>query len=97
MTPSGPTVQVLPQRNKPFEVFQQDQGVCTQYAASQVQGQASRANALAAGGAVLGTVLGAGLGAAVGRGGGAAVGAAGVLTYFAPAAAKLLREAGTTQ
>lgn len=77
VTPLGPTVQVLPQRNKPFEAFQQDQGVCTQYAASQVQGQASRANYLAAGGTVLGTVLGAGLGAAVGRGGGAAVGAAG--------------------
>jgi len=77
VTPAGPTVQVLPERNKPFEVFAQDQGVCTQYATGQVQGQAKRANVLAAGGAVLGTVLGAGLGAAVGNGTGAAVGAAG--------------------
>ncbi len=77
VTPAGPTAQVLPAQNKPFEIFQQDQSVCTQYAAQQTHGQAQRANVLAIGGAVLGTVLGAGLGAAVGRGGGAAVGAAG--------------------
>lgn len=77
VTPSGPTVQVLPGRNKPFEAFQQDQAICTQYSTGQVRGQAQRANTMAVGGAVLGTVLGAGLGAAVGRGGGAAVGAAG--------------------
>ena len=76
-TPLGPTVQVLPAPNKPFEVFQQDQAVCAQYAASQVQGQAQRANNQAIGGAVLGTVLGAGLGAAIGGGRGAAIGAAG--------------------
>ena len=75
-TPLGPTVQVLPAPNKPFEVFQQDQAVCTQYAASQVQGQAQLANNQAVGGALLGTVLGAGLGAAIGRGRGAAIGAA---------------------
>ena len=75
-TPLGPTVQVLPAPGKPFEQFAQDQSVCTQYATSQVQGQAERANSTAVGGAVLGTVLGAGLGAAVGRGYGAGVGAA---------------------
>jgi hypothetical protein len=75
-TPLGPTVQVLPRRGKPFEVFQQDQAICTQYAASTVQGQAERANGQAVGGAVLGTLLGAGLGAAVGRGRGAGIGAA---------------------
>ena len=75
-TPLGPTVQVLPAPSKPFEVFQQDQAVCTQYASSQVQGQAEQANNQAIGGALLGTVLGAGLGAAIGRGRGAAIGAA---------------------
>jgi hypothetical protein len=75
-TPMGPTVQVLPKPGKPFAEFQQDQAQCTQYAASQVQGQAEAANNRAVGGAVLGTVLGAGLGAAVGRGYGAGVGAA---------------------
>ena len=73
--PLGPTVQVLPAQGKPFEQFQQDQGVCTQYASSQVAGQSERANTNALGGAVLGTVLGAGLGAAVGGGRGAAIGA----------------------
>ena len=76
MTPMGPTAQVYPQRGKPFEVFQQDQYVCKQYAQGQVAGQAERANQLAVGGAVLTTVLGAGLGAAVGGGHGAAIGAA---------------------
>jgi len=74
--PMGPTVQVLPQRGKPFEVYQQDVAVCTQYAGSTVQGQAERANGQAVGGAVLGTILGAGLGAAVGGGRGAGIGAA---------------------
>ena len=74
-TPLGPTVQVLPAPNRPFEAFQQDQGYCTQYATSQVQGQADRANTRAVGASVIGTVLGAGLGAAIGGGRGAAIGA----------------------
>ncbi len=74
--PQGPTVQVLPGRGKSFEAFQVDNAVCTQYAASAVQGQAERANGQAVGGAVLGTLLGAGLGAAVGGGRGAGIGAA---------------------
>ncbi len=78
-TPMGPTVAILPAPGKPFELFQQDQAVCTQYAGSMVRGQAERANNMAVGSAVLGTVLGAGLGAAVGgrhAGRGAAIGAA---------------------
>lgn len=74
--PMGPTVQVLPRRGKPFEVFAQDDAACRQYAAYTVQGQAERANGQALGGAVLGTVLGAGLGAAIGGGRGAGIGAA---------------------
>lgn len=74
--PMGPKVQVMPAANKPFEVFQQDQATCKQYAADQVGGQAEAANEKAVGTAVLGTALGAGLGAAVGDGHGAAVGAA---------------------
>ena len=56
--------------------FAADQEVCRNYASSQLQTQAERANANAVGGAVLGTVLGAGLGAAVGGGRGASIGAA---------------------
>ena len=73
--PQGPTVAVMPGPNKPFEVFQQDQILCKDYANSQVAGQADRANERALGAAAIGTVLGAGLGAAVGGGRGAAIGA----------------------
>ena len=75
-TPLGPRVQVMPGPNKPFEVFQQEQAMCKQYAENQVAGQADAANTRAVGEAVIGTVLGAGLGAAVGGGRGAGVGAA---------------------
>jgi hypothetical protein len=75
-TPMGPTVQVMPGRGKPFDVFAQEQQSCMQYASQMVAGQAQQANTMGAGAAVLGTVLGAGLGAAVGGGRGAAIGAA---------------------
>ena len=75
-TPMGPTVQVLPAPNKPFEVFQQEQDTCKQYAQSQVAGQADASNQRAVGSAALGTLLGAGLGAAIGNHQGAGVGAA---------------------
>jgi peptidoglycan hydrolase-like protein with peptidoglycan-binding domain len=75
-TPMGPTVPVMPAANKPFEVFQQDQLVCKQFADQQVGGQAESANTKAIGGAAIGTLLGAGLGAAIGGGQGAGIGAA---------------------
>ncbi len=73
--PLGPTVQVLPASNKPFEVFQNDQAICKQYADQQIAGEVDRANERGVGAAVLTTALGAGLGAAVGGGRGAAIGA----------------------
>lgn len=74
--PMGPSIAVMPAPNKPFEVFQQDQGVCSQYASQQVSGGAEQANSNAFETAVIGTILGAGLGAAIGGGPGAAIGAA---------------------
>ncbi len=74
--PMGPRVAVMPAPNKPFEVFQQDQAVCTNWANQQTAGQAQDANNRAVGTAVIGTILGAGLGAAIGGGSGAAIGAA---------------------
>jgi hypothetical protein len=76
MTPSNPTVAVLPGAGKSFDAFAADQAVCKQYASAQVAGQAQQANNLGVGTAVLGTVLGAGLGAAIGGGNGAGIGAA---------------------
>jgi hypothetical protein len=73
--PTGPTIAVMPGPNKPFELFQQDQILCKDYANGQVSGDAERANNRALGAAAIGTVLGAGLGAAVGGGRGAAIGA----------------------
>jgi uncharacterized protein YcfJ len=75
-TPMGPTVQVMPGPNKPFDVFQSDQSVCKQFAEQAVAGQAENANTRGVGAAALTTVLGAGLGAAIGGGQGAAIGAA---------------------
>jgi len=74
--PMGPTVQVMPAANKPFQMFTQEQAECKNYAQTQVQGQADSANNKAVGAALLGAALGAGLGAAVGGGRGAGVGAA---------------------
>jgi outer membrane lipoprotein SlyB len=74
--PMGPTVQVMPSSTKPFQVFQQEQGQCKQYAQSQIAGQAEAANNAAVGSAVLGTLLGAAAGAAIGNHQGAGVGAA---------------------
>jgi hypothetical protein len=73
--PTGPTVRVLPAPNKPFQVFQEEDGYCRNYASSQVAGDADKANNDTLLDAGIGTILGAGLGAAVGGGRGAAVGA----------------------
>lgn len=74
--PLGPTIAAMPGEGRSFELFEEDQAVCKQYASQQVAGQAEEANAQAIGAGVLGTALGAGLGAAAGGGHGAAVGAA---------------------
>ena len=75
-TPMGPTVHVLPQAGKPFEVFASESTYCKQYAESQVHDQADAANQRGLVEGIAGTALGAGLGAALGGGRGAAVGAA---------------------
>lgn len=74
--PAGPTVQVLPGANKPFEKFQEDQILCKSYAHDQVAGQSETANERALAGTLIGAALGAGVGAATGGGHGAGVGAA---------------------
>jgi len=78
--PLRPSVGVMPAPNKPFAVFQQDQGACQQYAEQQVGGPdaANAANRQVAGGAIVGTLLGAAAGALLTpwNGHGAAPGAA---------------------
>lgn len=86
-TPTGPTVAVMPGPGKPFEVFQEDNAYCKQYASTQISGAPSGAKQVATGavagavvGAVAGTLLGdsrnaAGAGAATGALFGTAAGA----------------------
>lgn len=86
-TPMGPTVQVMPPPNEPFQAFVADQDTCKKYAASQVAGQADAANKRAVGGALLTAALGSAVGGAVGGGNAAAVGAAGGASAGAAAGA----------
>lgn len=66
--PTGPSVSVMPGPGKPFEVFQNDDAVCRQYAQQQIGGASpgETANQNLAAGAAVGTLAGAGLGAAIG-------------------------------
>ncbi|HTZ18897.1 MAG TPA: YMGG-like glycine zipper-containing protein [Dissulfurispiraceae bacterium] len=69
--PTGPSVMALPGQGKPFEVFQEDDAVCRQWAAQQIgQTPQETVNNSTATGAVVGTAVGAGLGAAIGAAGG---------------------------
>src|SRR5690348_9236056 len=66
--PAGPSVLVLPGKDKSFAQFQQDDASCRQFAAAQT-GDASPADAAnnsTATSAAVGTVLGAAAGAAIG-------------------------------
>jgi len=65
--PTGPSVAVMPAQGKPFEVFQNDNAVCMQYARAQVGDDPQHAGqtelaASAATGAVIGAAAGAALG-----------------------------------
>lgn len=73
--PQGPTVPVMPAPNKPFQVFQEDQAICNQYAQQVIGPAQQQLQNQQVGSALIGTALGAGLGAAVGGGRGAAIGA----------------------
>jgi Glycine-zipper domain len=77
--PPGPSVMALPGQGKSFEIFQQDDGVCRQFASAQIGDAVPgvAANQSFAGSAAIGTLLGAAAGAAIGAAtGGAAAGAA---------------------
>ena len=76
--PLGPSINVMPGPNKPFDAFQNDQAICRQFADQQVGGGANAQNTEVNQtliGTGVGALLGAGLGAAIGGGQGAAIGA----------------------
>ena len=87
--PTGPTIAIMPREGKPFEVFQQEDQLCRQFAANAVQDTSNAALKEGATSAIIGAALGAaagaviqggnsqnvGTGAGVGLLGGAAMGA----------------------
>jgi hypothetical protein len=77
VTPTGPSVTVLPGTGKNFDQFRIDEGACRQYAYEQVGGTTANraAEDAAVRSAAVGTVIGAAAGAAIGGSSGAAVGA----------------------
>jgi hypothetical protein len=84
--PLGPSVSVMPGKDKSFAAFQADDAACRQYAAAQIGdgSPADAANQSALASATLGTLLGAAAGAAIGAAtgnpaAGAAIGAGGGL------------------
>jgi hypothetical protein len=77
-TPTGPSREAFPGRDKTFEQFQVDDASCRDYAYARIGGNeaADRANSAAVGTAVVGTAIGAAAGALIGGGHqGAGVGA----------------------
>lgn len=68
VTPSAPTVMVLPGAQKSAEQFQADNAACQQQAQAYVAPQTDAANSQAAANAVVGTAIGAAAGALMGSG-----------------------------
>ena len=70
--PLGPTVSVMPAPGKPFELFQQEEKECQEFAAKNMKAYVDKINGEAVGKAVVGTVIGIGIAALLlgGRGGG---------------------------
>ncbi|MGA9854128.1 MAG: glycine zipper family protein [Gammaproteobacteria bacterium] len=87
--PVAPTIAVMPAPGMPFEVFEQDNNLCRQYAQQQLGANPQQvANSQVAGGAVAGTVIGAAAGALLGGNSNAAgAGAATGLLFGAAAGA----------
>lgn len=77
VTPTGPSVTVLPGSGRNFDQFRADDGVCRQFAFEQIGGTTADRAAEDAGvrSAAVGTVIGAAAGAVIGGSRGAAVGA----------------------
>ena len=75
--PEGPSVAVMPTQGKPFDLFQQEDQMCRNYAAQSLGPNAATAgNQSIVNGAAVGTVLGAVVGGLAGGRNGAAGGAA---------------------
>jgi len=97
--PVAPTIAVMPAPGMPFEVFEQDNNLCRQYAQQQLGANPQQvANSQVVGGAVAGTVIGAAAGALLsgGRGYGVQSGAATGLLIGTAAGAGAAGQTGMT-
>lgn len=72
--PTGPTITVMPAKGKPFDVFEQDDQACRQFASTNSKDTSNTAIKQAATSAAVGTALGAAAGAVIGGGSHANVG-----------------------
>lgn len=72
--PTGPTIAIMPREGKPFEVFQQDDQQCREFAANAVKDTSNAALKEGVTSAALGAALGAAAGAVIGGGSHANVG-----------------------
>ena len=97
MTPTGPSVLVLPGTGKTYEQFRSDDYYCRQIALMQIGGVTPQMSAAQSGltSAALGTAVGAASGAAIGGGQGAAVGAGGGLAGGSMVGAGMAESAGS--
>jgi uncharacterized protein YcfJ len=66
--PTGPTIAVMPREGKPFEVFQQEDQVCRQFAANAVKDTSDAALKEGVTSAAVAAALGAAAGAVIGGG-----------------------------
>jgi len=66
--PTGPTIAVMPREGKPFEVFQQEDRVCREFAANSIKDSSNAALKDAATSAAVAAALGAAAGAVIGGG-----------------------------
>ncbi|MBU3607390.1 glycine zipper family protein [Polynucleobacter nymphae] len=66
--PTGPTVAIMPREGKPFEVFQQEDQQCREFAANSIKDSSNVALKDAATSAAIAAALGAAAGAMIGGG-----------------------------
>lgn len=72
--PTGPTIAVMPREGKPFEVFQQEDQQCREFAANAIKDTSNAALKEGATSAAIGAALGAAAGAVIQGGSGSNVG-----------------------
>jgi hypothetical protein len=92
--PTGPTIAIMPREGKPFEVFQQEDQVCRQFAADAVKDTSSAALKEGATSAAVAAALGAAAGAVIGGGSHTGVGTGAGVGLLGGAAVGAMNSAG---